>query len=108
MKTEQFRPGIILVTAPNAMVAEKIASSLVEQNLAACVSMFPVTSIYRWQGKINTDSEVQLLLKVNIANFGDISEHIKSIHPYDVPEIVSVPIENGYNPYLKWMLENCR
>jgi periplasmic divalent cation tolerance protein len=107
MKVGAFRPGIILVTAPNTATAENIARSLIEQRLAACVSMLPITSVYRWQGNVNLDSEVQLLIKANIENFTTISEHIRSMHPYEVPEIVSLSIEDSLGSYLKWMRESC-
>lgn len=101
-----FKPGLIFVTAPNQQVAQELTQTILAERLAACVSAHAVTSVYRWDGKINTDSEVQLVLKTNIADFERIAARIKAIHPYEVPEIVATPITNGFEPYLAWIKEN--
>lgn len=81
-----------------------MAELLVDEGLAACVNIVPgLTSIYKWQGKLETGSEVLLLIKTRCEHYGQIESRIKSIHPYELPEIISVPIENGLKGYLDWI-----
>jgi periplasmic divalent cation tolerance protein len=101
-----FQPGILLVTAPNEKLAASLAESLVEERLAACVSIHPVTSTYRWDGKINHDKEFQLVIKTNLEHFDLIKKRIQDSHPYVVPEIIATPITHGLDSYLTWIREN--
>lgn len=98
--------GIVLVTTPSQAEAESIASALVEAKLAACVSMIPIRSIYTWEGKICRDEEWQLMIKTNLDRFSELETRIKSMHPYEVPEIIALSIVNGYPPYLQWIAES--
>jgi periplasmic divalent cation tolerance protein len=95
--------GVILVTAPSQQEAEMIAETLLQERLAACVTVLPVQSIYRWQGTIHNDQEWQLLIKSDLDRFADLEIKIRQIHPYEVPEIIALPIVAGSQPYLNWI-----
>ncbi|MBN1380226.1 MAG: divalent-cation tolerance protein CutA [Deltaproteobacteria bacterium] len=95
---------IITTTTDQRKDAEKIARILIEKKLAACVQIAgPVTSIYPWKGKIETADEWQCVIKSRADLFGQIEAAIKSIHPYETPEIIAVPVDNGSKDYLDWM-----
>lgn len=95
---------LVLTTAPDPLVAEAIARALVEAQLAACVSLLPgVTSVYRWQGTVETTREVQLLIKTRSANLPELMETVTRLHPYALPELIAVPIEGGLPGYLEWV-----
>jgi periplasmic divalent cation tolerance protein len=84
--------------------AERIARELVEARLAACAQIVgPITSIYRWQGKVETDEEWQCWVKTRSTLFAGVEEAIRRIHPYEVPEILAVPIVAGSASYLAWL-----
>ncbi len=97
--------GVVLVTASSQQEAEKIASSLVELQLAACVSIFPIQSIYTWQGKVHNGQEWQLLIKTNLTLFSSLEAKIKELHSYEVPEIIALSILAGSQQYLSWIEE---
>jgi len=86
--------------------AEHIAYTLVEQHLAACVQIQEIHSIYRWKNQIEKTSEFLLHIKTRRQLFPEVEKSLKNIHPYEVPEIVMVPIENGLEDYLQWIREN--
>jgi periplasmic divalent cation tolerance protein len=95
---------IVLTSAPDRVVAEKIAYALIERKLAACVNILAdCTSIYRWQGKIETAGEVPLLIKTRADIYAEVEAAIKSLHPYELPEIIGVPVECGSSDYLDWV-----
>ena len=95
---------MVYCTAPDSRVAQMIARSLVEQRVAACVNILPeVRSIYSWQDEIHDDAEVLLLIKTDRNHFTALSDIITRMHPYEVPEIIGVPLEAGYQPYLEWI-----
>ena len=95
---------IVITNAPDRDVALKIAHALIERKLAACVNILAeCTSVYRWQGKLETATEVPLLIKTRAAIYDDVEAAIKSLHPYELPEIVAVPIERGLPDYLEWV-----
>ena len=97
---------VILCTVPDEATAQKLARGLVEKRLAACVNAIPgVKSFYRWQGKLATDPEIQLLIKTRHGRFGELAAWIKANHPYDLPEIVAIPAERVSEEYLAWVLE---
>ena len=84
--------------------AERIARSLVETRLAACVQIVgPIESIYRWKGRIETAGEWLCLIKSRREKYGVLEEAIRSLHPYEVPEVVAVPITDGSRDYLGWL-----
>jgi periplasmic divalent cation tolerance protein len=96
---------VVLVTAPDADTAARIARVLVEEKLAACGNVLPqVRSIYRWQGKVEDAGEALLLLKTGRARFKELVERVRQLHPYEVPEVIALPIEAGYDVYLDWIV----
>jgi len=99
--------AVILVTAPKGKGVE-IARKLVEARIAACVNVGNVKSIYWWQGKIEEDDEEILVIKTRLELVDKIVEYVKRIHPYQVPEIIILPIIGGYEEYLRWVRENTR
>jgi len=95
---------IILCTCPNKKTAEDLASLLIKQKLAACINIIPgITSVYEWQGKIETSQEHLMLIKSHTNKYEAIESTIKTIHPYELPEIIAVPIERGHPDYLQWI-----
>ena len=76
---------------------------LIEAKLAACVNLLPIDSIYLWQGKIEQDSEYQLIIKTDLNKFEQLAEKIKTLHSYEVPEIIAIPIVAGSKTYLDWL-----
>lgn len=95
---------IILCTCPDQDTAEKISRLLVTNKLAACVNILPgITSIYTWKGQIESAQEHLLLIKSNKDNYQDIETTIVNHHPYDLPEIIAVPIDRGLPEYLHWI-----
>jgi len=95
---------ILFVTCPDAKVAEAIARCLVDKRLAACGNITaPVTSVYRWKRKVVRESEVVLLLKTRRSLVAACTKAIRAVHPYELPEIVAVPIVGGLLEYLKWV-----
>lgn len=96
---------VVLVTAPDADTAARIARTLVEEKLAACGNVLPgVRSIYRWQGNVEEAQETLLVLKTARARFKEIVDRVRALHPYEVPEVVAVPIEAGFDGYLDWVV----
>jgi periplasmic divalent cation tolerance protein len=95
---------VVLVTVPNAEVAEKLGDTLVGERLAACVSIVAgVRSIYRWQGKIEKDAELLCVCKTTRDGFERLRARVVELHPYELPEVVALPIEVGHAPYLEWL-----
>lgn len=95
---------LVLCTCPTSEIAERIAHSLVEQRLAACVSLSsPMQSIYRWQGRVEKSNEVLLLIKTQATRLEALKEHILALHPYELPEILAVEANLGLEPYLAWI-----
>lgn len=95
----------VLVTAPDAETGTRIARQLVEERLAACVNLLPgVRSIYRWQGAVEEDAEVLLVIKTAGERLSDVAARVKDLHPYALPEVVALPIVGGSAAYLDWLL----
>jgi periplasmic divalent cation tolerance protein len=95
---------LVLSTADSIEVAQKIASELVEAGEAACVNIVPgIQSVYRWQGKICNEAEILLLIKSTVELFDAINATIHRLHPYQVPEVIAVPIAAGDQSYLQWI-----
>mmetsp|Transcript_27280 Transcript_27280/g.37946 ORF Transcript_27280/g.37946 Transcript_27280/m.37946 type:complete len:114 (+) Transcript_27280:143-484(+) len=98
--------SVCWITAPNSVTAEKIAKMLVERNLAACVNIIPqVTSVYRWEDKVQSDCEVLMMVKTRTTLVNQLCSSVRDIHPYDVPEVISVSVDQGLPEYLKWAEE---
>ncbi|XP_034380241.1 protein CutA isoform X1 [Arvicanthis niloticus] len=102
-----YVPGSVsaaFVTCPNEKVAKEIARAVVEKRLAACVNLIPqVTSIYEWKGKIEEDSEVLMMIKTQSSLVPALTEFVRSVHPYEVAEVIALPVEQGNPPYLHWV-----
>jgi periplasmic divalent cation tolerance protein len=97
-------PAIVFITTPSAEVGEQIARLLVERRLAACVNMIPtVQSVYRWQGKVEQASENLLIVKTRGELFAELLPVVLEAHPYEVPEIITFPIQAGLPAYLNWI-----
>jgi periplasmic divalent cation tolerance protein len=97
---------VILVTASSVDEARKIADALVTKGLAACCNIIPaVRSIYRWEGKLCDDAEVLMVIKSRRDRFPQLASAVKSLHSYQVPEIIALPLVEGWPPYLKWLDE---
>jgi periplasmic divalent cation tolerance protein len=95
---------LIVCTCPDAESARRIAGELVESRLAACVNLLPgVTSIYRWQDKMEEKNEHLLLIKSHQQLFHSIQDAINELHPYETPEVLSIKIDNGLPAYLSWL-----
>ncbi len=95
---------IVYITVPSQEVGLKIADTLLQNRLVACVNIIPeITSIYHWQGSIEQDEELLLIAKTRATLFDALSASIKNIHPYDVPEIIATPIITGSKEYLAWI-----
>ena len=96
---------VVFMTAANGEEAARLADMLVGAHLAACVQILPeMESVYRWQGKIERQSEVLLLAKTTQAKFAELEREVRALHSYDTPEIVAVPITAASTPYLQWLL----
>jgi periplasmic divalent cation tolerance protein len=96
----------VVTTTARREEAERIARELVERRLAACAQIVgPITSIYRWQGKIETDEEWQCWCKTRGELFARVEEAIRGMHPYEVPEILAMPVAAGSERYLAWLEE---
>ena len=99
---------LALSTFPDVETARRIARELVTENFAACANIVPVVeSIYRWQGKIEQSGETLVLFKITTACSAAFQEKLKSLHPYDVPEIICLRVAEGSPEYLRWVAENC-
>jgi periplasmic divalent cation tolerance protein len=96
---------VMFTTAGDRPEAERIAGSLVERGLAACVQLLPVDSIYLWKGKVEKNGEILLLIKTRSDRVDKAMAVIKAAHSYEVPEIIAVPIESGLPEYLAWIDE---
>ena len=97
---------VVLCTVPDEATAEKLAKGLVDERLAACVNAIPgVKSFYRWQGKIEADAEVQLVIKTRSERFDELAAWISANHPYEVPEIVAIPANRVSEAYFAWAVE---
>ncbi len=95
---------LVFVTAPDENTAADIARALVDKGLAACVNIVKdIRSIYKWQGKIEDEAEVLMIVKTRKTMFEALEKKVKSMHPYSVPEIISVDIAQGSGAYLEWM-----
>ncbi|MGH9667030.1 MAG: divalent-cation tolerance protein CutA [Bryobacteraceae bacterium] len=94
----------VLTACDSPKTAARLARRLVEERLAACVNLFPgVRSVYRWQGKIEESQELMLLIKSSRQLLPALIAELEKIHPYEVPEIVALPIVDGGKPYLDWL-----
>jgi periplasmic divalent cation tolerance protein len=95
---------LVLCTCPTREAANAIATALLEERLAACVNQVTgVKSLYRWQGRVESDDELMLLIKTTRARFPALEEMIRNLHPYEVPEIIGIPLTIGSEAYFDWI-----
>ena len=105
---EESHDGALLVftNAPDRATAERIAEALVEKRLAACVNVLAgCTSVYRWQGAVERADEIPVLIKTRAARYPEVERAIRQLHPYELPELIAVPIVRGLPDYLEWVAE---
>lgn len=97
---------LIITNCPDEATANAIALTVIEEKLAACVNILPrVQSIYRWQGKVESTSEIPLFFKSTAAGYPALESRIKALHPYDIPEIIALPISRGLPAFLNWVTD---
>ena len=100
--------NLALSTFPDRETAQRIANQLVSEKFAACANILPaVESIYRWKGKLESGTETLVFFKVSEDRQSAFEEKLRSLHPYEVPEIIFVPVSSGLPEYLRWVAENC-
>jgi len=96
---------VVLITAANAEEATRLAETMVEERLAACVQILPeMLSIYYWKGEVQRDREVLLLVKTARARFVDLENRMREMHTYETPEIIALPVTAASEPYLNWLM----
>ena len=99
---------LALSTFPDVEIARRISNQLVSERFAACANIFPlIESIYRWKEKIENGSETFVLFKVSEDRRSAFQDKLRSLHPYDVPEVIFIPVAGGLPEYLQWVAENC-
>ena len=97
---------VVLSTFPDADTAVRVARTLVEQQLATCVNVVPtVRSIYRWEGKVCDEGETLAVIKTTAERYAALAAKIAELHPYQVPEVIALPLAGGHPPYLAWLAE---
>jgi periplasmic divalent cation tolerance protein len=100
---------IVLVTAPSGEVARDLARRLLEERLVACGNVVPgLTSVYRWEGSVQEDEEVLLILKCHVSTLARLVERTAELHPYELPEILALPVSEGLPGYVAWVGRECR
>lgn len=103
-QSERFTQKIVVfITCPDLEIADKISEILLEEKLAACVNNFCVTSHYFWKGKKESDQEVMMIVKTKTELLEELSSKVIKTHPYEVPEIIAIPLIGGSDDYLKWI-----
>src|SRR4051794_30861910 len=101
-------PIVVMMTASSAEEAKRIAESLVNQKLAACVQILPgIESVYAWKGETQSEPEVLVLAKTTRNNFAELERQVRALHSYETPEIIALPIVTGSQPYLEWLSGSC-
>lgn len=97
-------PIVVFLTASNGEEATRLADLLIGAHLAACVQILPeMESVYRWQGKIERQSEILLIAKTTAAKFPDLEREVRALHSYETPEIVAIPVVAVSTPYFQWL-----
>jgi periplasmic divalent cation tolerance protein len=95
---------LVITNLPDRASAERVAHALIENRAAACINILAeCTSVYRWQGKVENEIEVPLLIKTTYDAYPRLEEHIRALHPYELPEIIAVPVSAGLSAYLQWV-----
>jgi periplasmic divalent cation tolerance protein len=102
-------PIAVFLTAASGEEATRLADLLIGAHLAACVQILPeMESVYRWQGQIERQSEILLIVKTTVGKFAELEREVRALHSYETPEIVAVPIVAGSQPYLDWLSESVK
>ncbi len=97
---------IVITTVPDSDIAVKMAESIFNNRLAACIHQFPAgISKYIWQGKLETATEIMLFIKTSSDRYAALEQMIRKNHPFEVPEIIAIPVINGLPSYLSWIFE---
>jgi len=97
---------LVITNLPDRAIAERLAESLIAKHLAACVNVLaPCRSVYRWKGEVQHDEEHPMLIKTTYERYPELEAEIRALHPYELPEIIAVPIERGLSGYLVWVAE---
>jgi periplasmic divalent cation tolerance protein len=105
--SKKAEPILVMTTCRGSITAKQIAQDLVANRLAACVNTFSgIHSCFRWGGKVDFAEEILLLIKTTTDSYPKVEARIKSLHPYELPEIIAVPISAGFDRYLDWIDEN--
>lgn len=98
----------VYVTVPDAQTAKRLARELLDARLVACANLWPIASLYRWEGAIHEDAEVAMLLKTRASLVPEVERALRASHPYQVPCVVAWPIVEGSAPYLAWVAEETK
>lgn len=107
MPTDPGSARVVLVTLPDEASAEALVERLVAEAVVACGSIVPgVTSIYRWQGAVERTREALVVFKTTAAGAERVVRRVPELHPYEVPEVLVLPVEAGHGPYLDWVAQN--
>lgn len=105
----EARVQLVLCTVPDREVARRIARTLVDEKLAACVNIVPgLHSTYRWQGAVESADEVLLLVKTTAVRFASLRDRLVALHPYELPEVIAVDVAAGLPAYLEWVAAGSR
>ena len=100
---------LVMTNCPDAKSAHQLASALIERRLAACVNVLaPCTSVYRWKEKIEETEEVPMQIKTTVDRYAAVEDLIRKQHPYELPEIIAVPLSRGLPAYLDWVTQECK
>jgi periplasmic divalent cation tolerance protein len=98
---------VVLMTSPDAATAERVVTALVEERLAACGNIVPaVTSIFRWEGDVQRETEVLVVMKTTAAQAPALLKRAQELHPYEVPELLSLQVDAGCEPYIAWVMQS--
>ena len=100
--------GLVMTTFPDSAAAAKVLDGLLENRLAACVQTMPIQSAYRWKGTVQKEAETLMLIKTRVALYPEVEAYIRTHHPYEVPEIILLPITTGSEKYLSWLKEETK
>ena len=99
----EAKANVLITTVDSDELAMRLAETLISKRLAACVQQMPIKSHYRWEGKVQCDTEILLLIKTSVGALDEAIAAIENIHSYDVPEIITLPVTGGSAAYLKWL-----
>ena len=106
---EKVEHLLVLTTCPGSITAKQIAQDLIANDVAACVNVIPgLTSYFKWSNKVDTDDELLLLIKTTSDCYPKVEKRIKSLHPYELPEIIAVSIVDGLEEYLRWIEDSTK